>query len=58
MKTKLLIALFLLLLPVGCSSSETKNIATDASQEELDRYNELIEKEAKQVSESAEEDDI
>ncbi len=59
MKIKSLILLLpFLMLPVGCSSNETTNVADGASQSEIDRYNEMIEEEARRVSEEPEAKDI
>ncbi len=47
---KLLLAFLMLLSTAGCSSESTRNISTDASQEQIDNYNRLIEEEAAKVS--------
>lgn len=61
LRTALNVNLFLVLLltvaSAGCSSSEPTNIA-DAPQSEIDKYNQLIEEEAKKVSAQKEDKNI
>ena len=52
MNTKYIIASLVLAITVGCSSSTARNIASDASQEEIDSYNQMIEQEAEQARQS------
>jgi hypothetical protein len=51
-KMKVLICLFLFTLAIGCSSSEPRSVVDGASQEQIDEYNALIEKEAKLAAET------
>ncbi|WP_442508689.1 hypothetical protein SH528x_000218 [Novipirellula sp. SH528] len=52
MNTRFIIAFLVLAFTVGCSSSTTKNIASEASQEEIDNYNQMIQREAEQAKQS------
>ena len=51
-KMKNLVCLFLFILAIGCSSSEPRSVVDSASQEQIDDYNALIEKEAKLAAET------
>ena len=52
MKVKTLLCLLLVSLLVGCSDSEPSSVADGLSQEQIDDYNALVEKEAKLAAEA------
>ncbi len=54
MKLKCLMCIFAISLVVGCSSSETSSMADGLEQSDIDKYNAMIEEEAKLAAESGE----
>jgi hypothetical protein len=43
---------------VGCGSPESSNVASEASQEQIDQYNRLIQEEAERAAKQVDKDDI
>jgi len=55
MNTKLVVIFLALAAIGGCSSDAARNVAGDASQSEIDQYNQLIQEEAERVKAAPEE---
>jgi hypothetical protein len=53
-----LLAILFSFVIIGCSSNEPRNITSDASQEEIDNYNELIEQAEKEMQGDGEVEDL
>jgi hypothetical protein len=56
--TKLTLSCVMIAFAVGCGSPESSNVASEASQEQIDQYNRLIQEEAERAAKQVDKDDI